>query len=88
MTFFIGIFTFSAPRGYELARFIKSKSNAVVVMGGMHASLNYAEAAEYCDYVLVSEGDDFDVRLTVYEDSVNHEFYNFPIQRFNLPQLL
>ena len=55
---FIGIFTFSAPRGYELARFIKSKSNAVVVMGGMHASLNYAEAAEYCDYVLVGEGDE------------------------------
>ena len=55
---FIGIFTFSAPRGYELARFIKSKSNAIVVMGGMHASLNYMEAANYCDYVLIGEADE------------------------------
>jgi hypothetical protein len=34
---FIGIFTFSAERGYELARRIKSKSSATVVSGGLHA---------------------------------------------------
>ena len=50
---FIGIFTFSAPRGYELARYIKSKSNAIVVMGGLHASLNYTEAVKHCNYVIL-----------------------------------
>ena len=30
----------------------------MVVMGGLHASLNYAEAVEYCDYVLLGEGDE------------------------------
>jgi len=60
---FIGIFTFNAPRGYELARYIKSNSNALVVMGGLHASLNYAEAVKYCDYVLVGEGDESVVEL-------------------------
>jgi len=55
---FIGIFTFNAPRGYELARYIKENSSALVVMGGLHASLNYAEAAEHCDYVLLGEGDE------------------------------
>ena len=49
---FIGIFTFSAQRGYELARKIKGASNAIVVLGGMHASFNYTEAVNYCDYVL------------------------------------
>lgn len=55
---FIGIFTFSAVRGYELARFIKNNSNAIVVMGGLHASMNYPEAVNYCDYVLLDEGDE------------------------------
>lgn len=55
---FIGIFTFSAVRGYELARYIKDHSNAIVVMGGLHASMNYSEAVNYCDYVLLGEGDE------------------------------
>ena len=55
---FLSIFTFAAPRGYELARYIKAHSNAVVVMGGLHASMNYAEAVQYCDYVLLGEGDE------------------------------
>lgn len=54
---FIGIFTFSAVRGYELARFVKEHSDAIVVMGGLHASMNYSEAVDYCDYVLLGEGD-------------------------------
>ncbi len=36
----IGIFTFSAVRGYRLARYFKKNSGAVVVMGGLHASMN------------------------------------------------
>jgi len=55
---FIGIFTFNAQRGYELARYIKANSSAIVVLGGMHASLNYPEAIEYGDYVLLGEGDE------------------------------
>lgn len=55
---FIGIFTFSAVRGYELAKYFKKHTNALVVMGGLHASMNYKEAIEYCDYVLLGEGDE------------------------------
>ncbi|MEL7654325.1 MAG: B12-binding domain-containing radical SAM protein, partial [Bacillota bacterium] len=55
---FIGIFTFSAVRGYEIAQYIKDHSNAIVVMGGLHASMNYSEAVNYCDYVLLGEGDE------------------------------
>ena len=55
---FIGIFTFNAVRGYKLARYFQKKSNAVIVMGGLHASMNYKEAVKYCDYVLLGEGDE------------------------------
>lgn len=55
---FIGIFAFNAVRGYELARYIKERSKALVVMGGLHASMNYPEAVRYCDYVLLGEGDE------------------------------
>ena len=34
---FIGIFTFQAKRGYQIARYIKAHTHAVVVMGGLHA---------------------------------------------------
>ena len=54
----IGIFTFSAVRGYQLARYFKKKSHAVVVMGRLHASMHYREAVKYCDYVLLGEGDE------------------------------
>jgi hypothetical protein len=49
---FIGINTFNAVRGYKIAGEIKNNSKAIVVLGGLHASLNYTEAAEYADYVL------------------------------------
>lgn len=55
---FIGIFTFAAIRGYEIAQYIKKNSKAVVVMGGLHASMNYPEAVRYCDYVSLGEGDE------------------------------
>lgn len=55
---FIGIFTFSAKRGYALARYFQKNSKAVVVLGGLHASMNYREAVRYCDYVLLGEGDE------------------------------
>ena len=55
---FIGIFTFAAVRGYQIARYLKKRSKAVIVMGGLHASLNYEEAVHYCDFVLLGEGDE------------------------------
>ncbi|MCH5344404.1 MAG: B12-binding domain-containing radical SAM protein [Acetatifactor sp.] len=55
---FIGIFTFNANRGYQIARYFKKHTKAVVVMGGLHATMNYREAARYCDYVLLGEGDE------------------------------
>lgn len=54
----IGIFTFNAPRGYELADYVRKNSRAVVVLGGLHASLNAPEAAAHADYVLLGEGDE------------------------------
>lgn len=54
----IGIFTFNANRGYELAQYIRQHSKAIVVLGGLHASMNYPEACRYCDYVLLGEGDE------------------------------
>ncbi|MDR2841928.1 MAG: B12-binding domain-containing radical SAM protein, partial [Spirochaetaceae bacterium] len=55
---FIGINTFNAVRGYKIAADIKQKSKAIVVLGGLHASLNYPEAVEYADYVLTGDGDE------------------------------
>lgn len=55
---FISIFTFNANRGYELASYIRKNSKALIVFGGLHATLNYAEAARYADYVLLGEGDE------------------------------
>lgn len=55
---FFSIFTFSAKRGYGLAEYIKANSNAVIVFGGLHATLHYEETCRYCDYVLLGEGDE------------------------------
>ncbi|MBQ5319002.1 MAG: B12-binding domain-containing radical SAM protein [Oscillospiraceae bacterium] len=61
---FISIFTFNANRGYELAEYIKKKSKALVVFGGLHATLNYNETIRYCDYVLRGEGDELILQFT------------------------
>ncbi|MDR2108854.1 MAG: radical SAM protein, partial [Coriobacteriales bacterium] len=55
---FLGMFSFAAPRGYELAEKIRANSSACVVIGGLHASLNVEEAAAHCDYVLLGEADE------------------------------
>lgn len=72
----IGIFTFAAPRGYEIAQYIKKHSKALVVMGGLHASMNYQEAVQYCDYVLLGEGDES--ILTLIEAITHHKPMDFP----------
>jgi radical SAM superfamily enzyme YgiQ (UPF0313 family) len=55
---FIGFFTFAANRGYELAQYIRQNSNAIIIFGGLHPTLNCEEACNYCDYVLMGEGDE------------------------------
>lgn len=54
----IGVFTFNAPRGYELADYVRKHSRALVVLGGLHASLSAQEAADHADFVLLGEGDE------------------------------
>ena len=54
----IGVFTFNAERGYELAAYARAHSRALVVLGGLHASLSPQEAAQYADFVLLGEGDE------------------------------
>ena len=73
---FIGIFTFAAVRGYQIARYLKKRSRAVTVMGGLHASMNYKEAVRYCDYVLIGEGDE--TILTFLRALKNKESMDFP----------
>lgn len=55
------VFIASSPsppvRGYELADHLRV-TGVAVVLGGLHASMNCAEAARHCDYVLLGEGDE------------------------------
>lgn len=55
---FISIFTFNANRGYEIAEFIRKNSSALIVFGGLHATLNFDETIKYSDYVIRGEGDE------------------------------
>lgn len=54
----ISSFSFAANRAYEMAAKLHAESNAIVVMGGLHATLAPQEAASHCDYVLRGEGDE------------------------------
>lgn len=55
---FIGIFTFSARRGYEIADRVRQVGRGVVAIGGLHATLCPEEAAAHADYVLLGEADE------------------------------
>lgn len=54
----IGFFTFAAERAYELAAYFYEHSDAVIVMGGLHASMDWEETVNHCDYVMLGEGDE------------------------------
>jgi len=73
---FIGINTFNAIRGYEIAKKIKENSKSLVVIGGLHATLNYKETVNYCDYVLRGEGDNLILQFLEAVDKENP--INFP----------
>jgi len=45
---FIGIFTFAAVRGYELADHLRAHGRGLVVLGGLHASMNCADVTMCC----------------------------------------
>lgn len=53
----LSIMTSNAPRGYELADLFHRKSNARVLIGGMHASAMPQEALKHADQVIVGEGE-------------------------------
>jgi radical SAM superfamily enzyme YgiQ (UPF0313 family) len=55
---FFSINTFNAVRGYKLAEEFRAKSKALLVFGGMHASLNWQETIQHCDFVLTGDGDE------------------------------
>ncbi|MDR1183370.1 MAG: hypothetical protein LBK67_01070, partial [Coriobacteriales bacterium] len=62
---FISINTFNAMRGYAIAQRVRALGDVntdglrpLVVLGGMHATLNYPEAVRYADFVLLGDGDE------------------------------
>ena len=55
---FIGIFTFQAVRGYMIADWLRANTGAVVVLGGLHASMDPERAVKHCDYVMLGEGEE------------------------------
>ena len=78
---FIGINTFNAVRGYAIAEQIKQNSSALIVFGGMHASLNYIETIEYADYVLTGDGDESILEFIEYIENKtknNNQKIEFP----------
>jgi len=52
----ISIQTLDAPQGYRLARAVR-EHGVPVVIGGVHASLNPAEALNHADFVVRNEGE-------------------------------
>lgn len=61
---FITINSFNAVRGYEIADRLRHlevedpSQRPLVVLGGMHASLNYPEAVAHADYVFLGDSDE------------------------------
>lgn len=54
----LSVNTFNAVRSYKIAGMVRRNSKALVVMGGVHAALNWPEAVEYADYILTGDGDE------------------------------
>lgn len=55
--FCFSLMTSNAPRGYELADLIHQKTNARVIMGGMHPTVLPEEALQHADQVITGEGE-------------------------------
>lgn len=54
----ISIFTFNAERGYRIADLLRSNGDALVIIGGLHATLVPEETALHADLVMLGEGDE------------------------------
>ena len=67
--FAFSIMASNAPRAYELADLIHEKTDARVIMGGIHATYMYEEALLHADQVIVGEGEQ--VILDVIEGRMN-----------------
>jgi radical SAM superfamily enzyme YgiQ (UPF0313 family) len=68
---FLTVNTYNALRAYELADEIRRETGGLVVLGGLHASLNYPEAVQHADIVLLGEGDESIVDLLKAADEGN-----------------
>jgi radical SAM superfamily enzyme YgiQ (UPF0313 family) len=84
--------TASANRAYEIAKIYRDK-NIPVIMGGIHASLQYEEAVKYVDSVVVGEAEGIWSRLLSDFESGNlkkvyiskkMDLANMPIPRHDL----
>lgn len=54
----ISTITSTAPRAYELAELLRTKTRIPVFMGGPHVTYMPDEALQHCDFVLRGEADD------------------------------
>ncbi len=88
---FISILTAAAPRAYELCRLFKRRGIPVVV-GGVHASVRFREAAQHATSVAVGEADELIGRIiSDFENASLAPFYQadgFPdLDRIPLPAI-
>jgi len=56
-----------------------TSSRPLVVLGGMHATLNYTEAVRYADYVLLGDGDESIVEFIDALQKLNSECMPLPV---------
>lgn len=68
----ISAMTVQAVRAYEIIRLFKERK-VLTVIGGIHATILYHEAAMYADVVLVGEGEWLFPRFL--DDYINHQDY-------------
>ena len=80
--FCISCMTSNSLRGYELADMIHQKSNARVLMGGMHPTVLPEEAAVHADQVMVGEGEK--IIVDVVEGRLTDKIvYGIPIENLD-----
>ncbi len=54
----IGYWTAQAPIAFKLSEFIKNNTNALLIHGGVHPTVCPEDAVNYCDYVVMYEGEE------------------------------
>jgi len=58
------LLTMTCKRGYEIAKYYKTlRPDGKVIIGGIHPSLNPDEASQYCDQLVIGEGEEIIIDL-------------------------